>query len=483
MKKCIRCQVVIGKKLRPGGGSAPPPAPPAPHGPAPGWGRTPTLALPEVLPQGPAPHGPPALTETPSRRRHGGAQRGPRTWSAAAAGGGAAEPLPADGGAHHLPHLHRQPHPPRVPVRPRRVRALRSRAQRLPHLPPAHPRPHPDLRLARASPSTPRPGRARLVPAPRPATSFAGPYPLFYKKMYGLFASGCLPAVGPRGPPPAPAPAPFMPLIQLWGSALWPEVPPGLGQKGWGTGPQCRPGAVGGPKPPQRRLPAPGAAVDTGSGQTRSHDGPVGSWLDGRGPGVCLRTSEPGGRNTDLGRGHGTGRGVGLLAQMFSHGGGRCPRLGPSGPSGRALSKNHPKSSPGASRLLASHLALTPLARRATVTLGSRPGWRTGRASTPGFVRLGALPLARFRPQPQPQPPPPPHLPSPQSAPPRGPPCPGSRFPQPRAPSPASRLARLLCQALPEGALSSLLPPGQPVAQPLPGTLETWAVQPPPEGA
>lgn len=206
MKKCIRCQVVIGKKLRPGGGSAPPPAPPAPHGPAPGWGRTPTLALPEVLPQGPAPHGPPALTETPSRRRHGGAQRGPRTWSAAAAGGGAAEPLPADGGAHHLPHLHRQPHPPRVPVRPRRVRALRSRAQRLPHLPPAHPRPHPDLRLARASPSTPRPGRARLVPAPRPATSFAGPYPLFYKKMYGLFASGCLPAAGPRGPPLPPPP-------------------------------------------------------------------------------------------------------------------------------------------------------------------------------------------------------------------------------------------------------------------------------------
>ncbi|XP_007448991.1 PREDICTED: E3 ubiquitin-protein ligase MIB2 isoform X3 [Lipotes vexillifer] len=92
-------------------------------------------------------------------RRHGGGQRCPCPRPTAAAGGGAAEPLPADGGALHLPHLHRQPHPPRVPVRSRRLRALRRCAQRLPHLPPAHPRPHPDLRVAgppASSAATPR---------------------------------------------------------------------------------------------------------------------------------------------------------------------------------------------------------------------------------------------------------------------------------------------------------------------------------------
>ena len=51
------------------------------------------------------------------------------------------------------------------------------------------------------------------------------------------------------------------------------------------------------------------------------------------------------------------------------------------------LSKNHPKCSPRASRLLARHLALTPLAQRTAVILGSRPGWRTGRARTLGLMQ------------------------------------------------------------------------------------------------
>ncbi|XP_060055844.1 E3 ubiquitin-protein ligase MIB2 isoform X2 [Erinaceus europaeus] len=83
-------------------------------------------------------------------RRLGVGQRSPCVYAAAAACRGAAEPLPADGGAHHLPNLHRQPHPPGFPVRPRRLRALRRCAHCLPHLPPAGPRPNPDLRVTRA---------------------------------------------------------------------------------------------------------------------------------------------------------------------------------------------------------------------------------------------------------------------------------------------------------------------------------------------
>uniref|UniRef100_A0A3Q1NLQ6 RING-type E3 ubiquitin transferase n=3 Tax=Bos TaxID=9903 RepID=A0A3Q1NLQ6_BOVIN len=112
-------------------------------------------------------------------RRHGGGQRSPRARPTAAVGGGAAEPLQADGGAHHLSDLHRQPHPPRVPVRPRRVRALWRGAQRLPDLPPAHPRPHPDLRVA---------GAPRLVPGPCPAAALTSPFSVFYKKIAGLCA-------------------------------------------------------------------------------------------------------------------------------------------------------------------------------------------------------------------------------------------------------------------------------------------------------
>nr|XP_035163232.1 E3 ubiquitin-protein ligase MIB2 isoform X11 [Callithrix jacchus] len=116
MKKCIRCQVVVSKKLRPGQ--------PVPD---------------DTPPRVPAAPGLPAHTRPPPCRRLRGGERSPYPRPAAPAGGGAAEPLPADGGAHHLPHLHRQPHPPRVPVRPWRMRSLRRRAQRLPDLPPAHP--------------------------------------------------------------------------------------------------------------------------------------------------------------------------------------------------------------------------------------------------------------------------------------------------------------------------------------------------------
>lgn len=83
-----------------------------------------------------------------AHRRLRGGKHHPGAWSASAAGGGATEPLPTDGGAHHLPDLHRQPHPPSVPVRPWGMRTLWFCAQCLPHLPPAHPRPHSDLRVS-----------------------------------------------------------------------------------------------------------------------------------------------------------------------------------------------------------------------------------------------------------------------------------------------------------------------------------------------
>lgn len=187
MKKCIRCQVVISKKLRPGGARRPPrpaaprcgplrppAAPPAVHGPAPCRGsHLCSGSLERPQPRAPAPD------LDLFRRRHGGGQRSPRARPTAAVGGGAAEPLQADGGAHHLSDLHRQPHPPRVPVRPRRVRALWRGAQRLPDLPPAHPRPHPDLRVA---------GAPRLVPGPCPAAALTSPFSVFYKKIAGLCA-------------------------------------------------------------------------------------------------------------------------------------------------------------------------------------------------------------------------------------------------------------------------------------------------------
>lgn len=310
MKKCIRCQVVIGKKLRPGG---------------PG-GRC-------GLGAGPAPSPAPAALTPPSRarRRHRGGERGPGARPAATAGGGAAEPLPADGGAHHLPHLHRQPHPPRVPVRPRRVRDLRRRAQRLPHLPPARPRPHPDLRVA-APLSLP----SHVPPPPRRAV----PFPVFYKKIHGLcrvvpawgrgWGLRCPGPLGPRPagrwcphsasrpaallphprlssltppppraqPPPRPAhPAPPWAL----GSTLLPrrrplgqKQPPGLGtghlprpwpasEKGWGSEAPVHPAGglpeTRGGAPPLAFPSGEGGGHRLGQGKTRLLLCAVGSWF------------------------------------------------------------------------------------------------------------------------------------------------------------------------------------------------------------
>ena len=127
-----------------------------------------------------------------------------------------------------------------------------------------------------------------------------------------------------------------------------------------------------------------------------------------------------------------------------------------------------PKCSPGASRLSASHLALTLLARRATVTLGSKPGWRIGRARTPASSGWAPLHSEQF-------PQPPSRLPSPQSAPPRraSRPALDPGSPSPEAPAPTSRLARLLSQGQPESRpveSSALRTPGP---QPLLRTVQT----------
>lgn len=67
-----------------------------------------------------------------------------------------------------------------------------------------------------------------------------------------------------------------------------------------------------------------------------------------------------------------------------------------SGPSGRALSKNHQNAPLEPQGCPASHLALTLLARRATVTLGLKPGWRMGRARTPASSGWAPLHSEQF---------------------------------------------------------------------------------------
>lgn len=59
---------------------------------------------------------------------------------AAQPAGAAAVPLQADGGANHLPHLHRQPHQTGLPVRARLLHRVQRRAEDLPHLPTDHSR-------------------------------------------------------------------------------------------------------------------------------------------------------------------------------------------------------------------------------------------------------------------------------------------------------------------------------------------------------
>lgn len=74
-----------------------------------------------------------------------------RELGAAQPAGAAAVALPTDGGADHLPHLHRQPHQAGLPVRTRLLHRLQRGAQGLPHLPADHPRAHPAVRLSAAA--------------------------------------------------------------------------------------------------------------------------------------------------------------------------------------------------------------------------------------------------------------------------------------------------------------------------------------------
>lgn len=85
-----------------------------------------------------------------SRPDRGGLQPGLRELRAAQPAGAAAVTLPPDGGAHHLPHLHRQPHQAGLSVWPRLLHRLQRRPQDLPHLQADHPGAHPALRLNQA---------------------------------------------------------------------------------------------------------------------------------------------------------------------------------------------------------------------------------------------------------------------------------------------------------------------------------------------
>lgn len=82
------------------------------------------------------------------RPNRSGLQPWHRELGAAQPAGAAAVPLPPDGGADHLPHLHRQPHQAGLPVRTRLLHRLQRRAQDLPDLPADHPRADPVIRLS-----------------------------------------------------------------------------------------------------------------------------------------------------------------------------------------------------------------------------------------------------------------------------------------------------------------------------------------------
>lgn len=85
----------------------------------------------------------------PSHRpNRSGLQPRHRELGAAQPAGAAAVSLPPDGGANHLPHLHRQPHQAGLPVRTRLLHRLQCRAQDLPHLPADHPRADPAICLS-----------------------------------------------------------------------------------------------------------------------------------------------------------------------------------------------------------------------------------------------------------------------------------------------------------------------------------------------
>lgn len=87
------------------------------------------------------------LTLIPHRPNRGGLQPQHGELGAAQPAGAAAVSLQADGGAHHLPHLHRQPHQAGLPVRTRLLHRVQRRAEDLPHLPTDHPRAHSAVRM------------------------------------------------------------------------------------------------------------------------------------------------------------------------------------------------------------------------------------------------------------------------------------------------------------------------------------------------
>lgn len=82
------------------------------------------------------------------RPNRGGLQPWHRELRAAQPAGAATVPLQTDGGAHHLPHLHRQPHQAGLPVRTCLLHRLQRRAQDLPHLQADHPGTDPAVRLS-----------------------------------------------------------------------------------------------------------------------------------------------------------------------------------------------------------------------------------------------------------------------------------------------------------------------------------------------
>lgn len=81
------------------------------------------------------------------RPNRSGLQSRHRELGAAQPAGAVAVPLPPDGGANHLPHLHRQPHQAGLPVRTRLLHRLQRRAQDVPDLPSDYPRADPVVRL------------------------------------------------------------------------------------------------------------------------------------------------------------------------------------------------------------------------------------------------------------------------------------------------------------------------------------------------
>lgn len=88
-----------------------------------------------------------------NRPNRSGLQPRHRELGAAQPAGAAAVALPPDGGAYHLPHLHRQPHQAGLPVRTRLLHRLQRSAQDLPDLPADHPRADPVVCLSFSVPS------------------------------------------------------------------------------------------------------------------------------------------------------------------------------------------------------------------------------------------------------------------------------------------------------------------------------------------